>query len=57
MPDEIAHWKTERDTLQKQLSEIEREAVQPESLPLLQYLRTRIGDIERHLAALEKRRL
>jgi hypothetical protein len=57
MPNDIAHWKTERDTLQKQLDELEGSVIQPESLPLIQYLRTRIGDIDRHIAALEKRRI
>jgi hypothetical protein len=57
MPNDIAHWKTERDTLQKQLDELEGSVIQPESLPLIQYLRSRIGDIDRHIAALEKRRI
>ena len=57
MPDDIAHWKTEREKLQQQLDGIESSVVQPQSLPLIQYLRTRIGDIDRHIASLENRRL
>jgi hypothetical protein len=57
VPDEIAHWKHQRDKLQGQLDELESVPVQPEKLPLVQYLRTRIGDIERHITSLEKRRL
>jgi hypothetical protein len=57
MPDDIAHWKSEREKLQQQLDEFESSVIQPESLPLIQYLRTRIGDIHRYIAALEQRRL
>jgi hypothetical protein len=56
MPDDIAHWKFERDKLQVQLDGLESTVIEPESLPLIQYLRTRIGDIDRHIASLEKRR-
>jgi hypothetical protein len=55
MPDDITHWKSERDKLQAQLDGLERGVIEPESLPLIQYLRTRIGDIDRHIASLEKR--
>jgi hypothetical protein len=58
MPDDdIAHWKGERQKLQEQLDGLESAVVQPESLPLIQYLRTRLGDIDRHIASLETRRL
>jgi hypothetical protein len=57
VPDDIAHWKSERDKLRAQLDELESVAVRPENLPLVRYLRTRIADIERHIASLEKRRL
>jgi hypothetical protein len=57
MPDDIAHWKRERHKLQEQLDGLESSVIEPESLPLIQYLRTRIGDIDRHLASLERRRL
>ena len=57
MPDDIAHWKRERAKLRAQLDELESSVIQPESFPLVQYLRTRIGDIDRHIASLEQRRL
>jgi hypothetical protein len=57
MPDDIAHWKIEREKLQQQLNGLESDVIQVESLPLIQYLRTRIGDIDRHIASLEKRRI
>jgi hypothetical protein len=57
MPDDIAHWKFERDKLKEQLDGLESSVIEPESLPLIQYLRTRIGDIDRHIASLEKRRI
>jgi hypothetical protein len=57
MPDDIAHWKSEREKLQEQLDGLESRVIEPESLPLIQYLRTRIGDIDRHIASLEKRRI
>jgi hypothetical protein len=56
MPDDVAHWKSERDKLQAQLDGIESTVIEPQSLPLIQYLRTRIGDIDRHIASLEQRR-
>ena len=57
MPDDIAHWKFERDKLKEQLDGLESSVIEPESLPLIQYLRTRIGDIDRHIASLEQRRI
>ena len=57
MPDDIAHWKSEREKLQQQLDELESTVIQPETLPLIQYLRTRIADIDRHIASLGQRRL
>ena len=57
MPDDIAYWKQERTKLQQQLMEVEGEAVQKASLPLIRYLKTRIGDLDRHIAALEARRI
>ena len=56
MPDDIAYWKQERAKLQQQLDELETDAVQEASLPLIRYLKTRIGDLDRHLAGLETRR-
>jgi hypothetical protein len=56
MPDDIAYWRQERAKLQKQLTELETEAVQKASLPLIRYLKTRIADLDRHIAALEVRR-
>jgi hypothetical protein len=57
MPDDIAQWKSEREKLQAQLNGLESSVIEPESLPLIQYLRTRIGDIDRHIASLEQRRI
>ena len=57
MPDDIAYWKQEPAKLQQQLMELETEAVQKSSLPLIRYLKTRIGDLDRHIAALETRRI
>ena len=56
MPDDIAYWKQERAKLQQQLDELETDAVQEASLPLIRYLKTRIGDLDRHMAGLETRR-
>ena len=56
MPDDIAYWKQERAKLQQQLDELETDAVQEASLPLIRYLKTRIGDLDRHIAGLETRR-
>jgi hypothetical protein len=56
MPDDIAYWKQERAKLQRQLDELETDAVQEASLPLIRYLKTRIGDLDRHIAGLETRR-
>jgi hypothetical protein len=55
--DDIAYWTRERDKLLAQLAEIEGPAISADMLPTIQYLRTRIGDIERHIASLERRRL
>ena len=57
MPDDIAYWKEERAKLHQQLMELECEAVPKTSLPLIRYLKTRIGDLDRHIAALETRRI
>jgi hypothetical protein len=57
VPDDIAHWKSEREKLQEQLNGLESAVIQPEALPLIQYLRTRIGDIDRHIASREQRRI
>jgi hypothetical protein len=57
MPDDIAYWKRERDKLHKQLAEVESVPVPADKLPLVQYLRARIDDIERHIISLEGRRL
>jgi hypothetical protein len=56
MPDDIAYWKQERAKLQQQLNELEAEVVENASLPLVRYLKTRIGDLDRHIADLENRR-
>ena len=39
-----------------QLDALETEAVQKASLPLIRYLKTRIMDLDRHIANLETRR-
>ena len=54
--DDIAYWKQERAKLQTQLDALETEAVQKASLPLIRYLKTRIMDLDRHIANLETRR-
>jgi len=56
MPDDIAYWRLERAKLQEQLKEIESGVVENTSLPLVRYLRTRIGDLDRHIAELDKKR-
>ena len=56
MPDDIAYWKQERAKLQEQLKELETGVVPKTSLPLVRYLKTRIADLDRHIAALETRR-
>lgn len=57
MPDDdITYWKRERAKLQQQLNELETEAVPQDSLPLIRYLKGRIADLDRHIAALETRR-
>jgi hypothetical protein len=56
MPDDIAYWKKERVKLQEQLSELEAAVVENASLPCIRYLKTRISDLDRHIADLEKRR-
>jgi hypothetical protein len=58
MPDDIdiEYWKKERAKLQEQLNELEAEVVENASLPLVRYLKTRIADLDRHIADLEKRR-
>ena len=57
MPDDIAYWKHEHATLQEQLSELENGVVLKASLSHVRYLKTRISDLDRHIAALEKRRI
>ena len=56
MTDDIAYWKQERAKLQQQLIELETEAVPKASLPFIRYLKTRIGDLDRHIASLETKR-
>jgi len=56
MPDDIEYWKLERAKLQEQLNELEATVVENASLPTVRYLKTRIGDLDRHIADLEKRR-
>ena len=56
MPDDIAYWQQERAKLQEQLHELETEAVPQASLALIRYLKGRIVDLDRHIAALETRR-
>ncbi len=57
MPDDIAYWQQEFGKLQAQLNELETDGIENSSLPLIAYLKARIGDIERHITALEKRRV
>ena len=56
MPDDIAYWKQERAKLQDQLDKLETGVVEEASFPLIRYLKTRIADLDRHIAALETRR-
>ena len=57
MPDDdITYWTAERAKLQQQLKELETEAVPEASLPFIRYLKTRIGDLDRHIASLEMKR-
>ncbi len=56
MPDDVAFWKLERAKLQEQLNETESTVLEVTTLPLVKYLKTRICDLDRHIAALEKRR-
>lgn len=56
MPDDIAYWQQEFGKLQAQLNELETDGIENSSLPLIAYLKARMGDIERHITALEKRR-
>jgi hypothetical protein len=56
MPDDIAFWKQERAKLQEQLNGLESGVLEVATLPLVRYLKTRICDLDRHIAALEKRR-
>ena len=57
MPDDdITYWTAERAKLQQQLNELETEAVPKASLPFIRYLKTRIGDLDRHIASLETKR-
>ncbi len=56
LPDDIAYWKQERAKLQQQLDELETGVVEKESFPLIRYLKTRLADLDRHIASLETRR-
>ena len=56
LPDDIAYWKQERAKLQQQLDELETGVVEKELFPLIRYLKTRIADLDRHIALLETRR-
>jgi hypothetical protein len=56
MPDDIAHWRHERTKLQEQLDELQAGIADTNGLQWIRYLKTRIADIERHIAKLEKRR-
>jgi hypothetical protein len=56
MPDDIAYWKQERAKLQDQLKKLETGVVEQDSFPLIRYLKTRIADLDRHIASLETRR-
>ena len=56
MPDDIAYWRQERAKLQRQLDELETGVLERELFPLIRYLKTRIADLDRHIAALETRR-
>ena len=54
MPDDIAYWKQERAKLQEQLNELESGVLENAALPFVRYLKTRIKDLDRYIAALEK---
>ena len=55
MPDDdIAYWKQERANLQEQLNELESGVLESATLPFVRYLKTRIHDLDRHIAVLEK---
>ena len=54
--EDVIYWMQERIKLHAQLSECESGTVQQATLPFIQYLKTRISDLDRHIAALEKRR-
>ena len=56
MPDDIAYWKQERAKLQQQLDDLETGVVEKELFPLIRYLKTRLADLDRHIASLETRR-
>ena len=56
LPDDIAYWKQERAKLQQQLDDLETGVVEKELFPLIRYLKTRIADLDRHIASLETRR-
>jgi len=56
MPDDIAYWRAERAKLYEQLNQIESGVLENASLPFIRYLKTRISDLDRHIAGLEKRR-
>ena len=56
MPDDIAYWQQERAKLQQQLDDLETGVVEKESFPLIRYLKTRLADLDRHIASLETRR-
>lgn len=57
MFEDIAYWKAERTKLQDQLDQLEEaKMLQSADLAVVRYLKTRISDIDRHIAFLENRR-
>ncbi len=53
--DEIEYWKQERTELQEQLEKLERGVLENATLPFIRYLKTRIEELDRYIAKLERR--
>ena len=56
MPDDIAHWKREIAKLQVALNKLQATADEITEQEQMDRLQTQIEDLDRHIAALEKRR-
>ena len=52
--DEIEYWKQERTKLQEQLDGLESGVLEYATLPFVRYLKTRIDELDRYIASLEK---